>query len=147
MAPTIQAGDNIVMENLTFRARRPRRGDVVVFKTDGISELPSGQIFVRRVVGEPGEQVRISAGRLYVNNESVTLSNAAGEIRYAQHAFARYLTSDADTFTVTANSYFLLGDNSANSMDSRFWGSVPAGNILGMASLIYWPWLRRGGIK
>src|SRR2546422_10131999 len=76
MTPAVSPGDHVMMEGVTFLARKPRRGDVVVFKTDGIASLPSAQIYVKRVAGEPGDQLRISDGKLYINGRHVALSNA-----------------------------------------------------------------------
>src|SRR5204863_160012 len=82
MTPAVSAGDHLMMEGVTFLARKPRRGDVVVFKTDGIASLPSAQVYVKRVAGEPGDQLWISGGKLYINGQHVALSNATGEIAY-----------------------------------------------------------------
>src|SRR5947207_9760666 len=60
MAATISRGDHVMMEGITFLARKPRRGDVVVFKADGIDSLPPGTLYVKRVAGEPTEHLRIS---------------------------------------------------------------------------------------
>ena len=80
MTPAVSAGDHIMMEGITFLSRRPRRGDIVVFKTDGIATLPPATIYLKRVAGEPGDHVRISGGKLFVNDKQVSLSNAVGEI-------------------------------------------------------------------
>ena len=74
MTPAVSAGDHVMMEGLTFLARNPRRGDIVVFKTDGIASVPPGTFYVKRVAGEPGDHVRISEGKLFVNEKQVTLS-------------------------------------------------------------------------
>ena len=71
-----------MMEGVTFIARQPHRGDVVVFSTDGIDSLPPATFYVKRVAGEPGDHLRISEGKLFVNDKEVSLSNAAGEIVY-----------------------------------------------------------------
>src|SRR5512146_974565 len=66
MTPAVSSGDHVMMERLTFRSRRPRRGDVVCFKTDGIQGLPQAQVYVKRVAGEPGEHLQIAGGKLYI---------------------------------------------------------------------------------
>ncbi len=106
MAPAVSAGDHLMMEGVTFLGRKPRRGDVVVFKTDGIDSLPSEQIFVKRVAGEPGEQLRISDGKLYVNGRHVALSNATGEIAYLLPPLAGSLSAKTDV-TVPDGCYFV----------------------------------------
>ena len=146
MAPAISPGDHILMEGMSYLRHNPRRGDNVVFQTDGIASLPPAQIHVKRVAGLPGDHLRISDGHLFVNDKPVNLSNACGEILY-------FLPPGSPNFSPQTNvivpngSYFVLGDNSTNSFDSRFWGSVPRANILGRVSLCYWPPRRAGKIK
>src|SRR5215813_11746617 len=127
MTPAVSAGDHIMTEGMTFLLRQPRRGEIVVFKTDGIVSLPRPTYYVERVAGKPGDHVRISDGKLFVNDKLTSLSNAVGEIAYdpPPHYSAFSLQTDV---TVPANCYFVLGDNSTNSADSRFWGSVPREN-------------------
>ena len=146
MTPSVSAGDHIMMEGITFLSRQPRRGDIVVFKSDGIASLPSATIYVKRVAGEPGEQVRILEGKLFINDKEVSLSNAVGKISYELPPRAETFSPQTDA-TVPNGRYFVLGDNSTNSFDSRFWGSVPRGNIIGRVSHCYWPPKRAGGVK
>src|SRR6185369_2711466 len=82
MAPAIAVGDCDLMENFTYNFRKPRRGDIVVFKTDGIPSLQNGVIYVKRMVGLPGDSLRISDGKLFVNDKHLALTNEAGDIRY-----------------------------------------------------------------
>jgi signal peptidase I len=147
MSPAISPGDHVMMEGLTFLSRQPRRGDIIVFKTDGLPEVPAGEIYVQRVVGEPGDRIRLSGGTLSINGTNVVISNAAGEIQYANLSSAQYLVSSNDVTIVPANCYFVMGDNSSNSLDSRFWGFLPADNILGRARFCYFPPGRMGTIK
>jgi signal peptidase I len=134
------------MEGVTFLSRQPRRGDIVVFKTDGIASLPSATIYLKRVAGEPGDHVQISGSKLFINEKQVSLSNAVGEIAYDLPPHVETLSPKTDV-TVPSGCYFVLGDNSTNSLDSRFWGSVPRGNIIGRVSFCYWPPQRIGGVK
>ena len=80
MTPTLSPGDHVMMEAFTYLSRQPRRGDVVVFRTDGIFPLPPDTLKVMRVSAEPGEHVRISEGKLFVNGKQVLLSNSVGTI-------------------------------------------------------------------
>ncbi len=146
MTPAVSAGDHIVMEGMTFLSRQPRLGDIVVFKTDGIASLPSATIYVKRVAGKPGDHVRLSEGKLFINDKQVSLSNVVGEIAYDLPP--RVGTFSLQTnLTVPSGCYFVLGDNSTNSFDSRFWGSVPRANIIGRVSFCYWPPQRVGEVK
>jgi len=147
MTPTLSRGDRFMMEGFTFRTRAPRRGDIVVFKTDGIGPLSSGTIYVKRVAGLPGDALRISDGNLYANDTHVRLENAAGDIRYVFLPGSIHLASRTDTVTVPKGHYFVLGDDSLRSSDSRFYGFVPAENVIGRASFRYWPPSRIGLVK
>lgn len=147
MTPALSRGDQFIMEGFTFLLRHPRRGDVIVLKTDGIASLRAGGIYIKRVAGLPGDRLRMAGGQLYVNDAHVALKNQAGEIHYVAVPGARYLTSSADILAVPDGHHFVLGDNSADSVDSRTWGCVPAKNILGRASFRYWPLARIGGVE
>ena len=146
MSPAISAGDHVMMEGLSFLVRKPRRGDIVVFKADGLASLPSGTLYLKRVAGEPGDRLRIADGNLYINDKHVALSNALGEIAYHLPAGAADRADQTD-LTVPDGHYFLLGDNSANSHDSRFWGCVPAKSICGRVAFCYWPASRVGCVR
>ena len=147
MTPAIVPGDHLIVEGFTFFiSRQPRRGDIVVFRTEGLPLVPPGQFYVKRVAGEPGDRVRISDGRLFINDKQVSISNALGEIAYnlPQHSPDPLPQTDV---TVPSNSYFVLGDNSTNSLDSRYWGSLPRGNIIGRVAYCYFPLQRIGLVK
>ena len=146
MAPAIIPGDHVFMEGMSYLRHNPRRGENVVFKTVGVASLPHDQIYVKRIVGLPGDHLRISDGHLFVSDKPVNLSNICGEILY-------FLPPGSANFSPQTNvivpngCYFVLGDNSTNSFDSRFWGSVARTNILGRVALCYWPPRRVGKVK
>ena len=145
MTPAVSPGDHIMVEGFSFLFDKPHRGDIVVFRTAGIESLPQDQVYVKRIAGEPGEHVRISDGKLFINEKPVSLSNELGEITYdLPLAFQNSVKTDV---TVPNGCYFVLGDNSTNSLDSRYWGSVPRGNIIGRVAYCYFPLQRRGRVK
>ena len=146
MAPAVSSGDHVMMEDVTYFSRKPRRGDIVVFKTDGIASLPADQFYIKRIVGEPGDYLRISDGKLFINGAQVSLSNAIGEILYDLPPMAGSFSLQTNV-TVPSDCYFVLGDNATNSLDSRFWGSLPRRNIIGRISFCYWPPRRSGVVK
>ncbi len=146
MAPTLESGDQILMNGFTPGARSPHRGDVVVFRTDGIERINGSSIYTQRVVGEPGEHLQISRKGLLINGELVKISNVAGEIPY-QISLELGPSVNFKNVEIPEGHYFVIGDNVANSFDSRFWGFLPAENILGRASFCYAPPSRVGSIK
>jgi signal peptidase I len=154
--------------------RKPRRGDIIVFKfpfnyhcmTCGKDfELKRGKPrlckycgspnieyqnkdFIKRVIGLPGETVEIRNGDIYINGNLLTKPKIIKDIYYRNISPARGPYGHrGQKFRVPENHYFVLGDNSANSKDSRFWGFVPFENIRGKAEFIYLPPSRIGRIR
>jgi signal peptidase I len=146
MSPAVSPGDHVIMEGLTFLKRKPHRGDIIAFRSDGIVSLQSATIYDKRIVGEPGEHLRISDGKLYVNDVRVMITNGTGEIFYPLTEQLESLNPKTDV-TVPEGQYFVIGDNSTNSFDSRFWGCLPAKNIIGRIWFCYWPPQRMGEVK
>ena len=147
MAPAVQRGDQIYTEGLTYLVRRPRRGDIIVFKSDGLRGTARGSIYLKRVVGLPGEVMRLNKGVLTINRKPVELRNKSGVIHYFPVPFGHYLSDDWDEVTVPAASYFVIGDNSGDSADSRTWGFVPAKSVLGKVMFCYLPPARLGVVQ
>jgi signal peptidase I len=123
--PFIDPGDN--PERFIFHG--PRRGDVIVF------EFPEDRSrdFIKRVIGVPGDTVKVEDGQVYVNGVPLDEPYVNEEHR-----------SNMDEKVVPEGEYFVLGDNRGNSSDSRSWGFVPEENIIGRAMFTYWPDL--GGV-
>ncbi|MEO5712669.1 MAG: signal peptidase I [Luteolibacter sp.] len=149
MAPTISRGDLIVMENFTYLSRKPQRGDLAVFKTDGIPSLAGGSIYVKRVAGLPGDRMRIADGKLYVNGKHLPLRNQSGDITYLEPrpVMGKQKQTSFIDVTVPQGHYYVLGDNQPNSLDSRYWGFVPEQNFIGRGSFCISPPRRIGRIK
>ncbi len=144
MRPTLLEGDIILVNKFIYGAkvpltsdkrlpkiREPKRGDVVVFI---FPENPKKD-FIKRLVGLPGDVVEIKSGSIYVNDKPLLDPLFSQRYYYNRGDYGQ----EATKVTVPAGNYFMLGDNSASSQDSRYWGFVPAKNILGKAILIYWP--------
>ena len=160
MSPAVDPGDHIFMEGLSYQTGKPGRGDIIVLKTGGIAGIvsppgtpPQGEIYIKRVVGLPGDRLRIADGKLHVNGQPVKMTNDSGEITYTNlgpfgdgsiQPFV--LASPSDIVTVPADHYYVLGDNSPQSADSRFWGFVPASNVKGKAFFRYWPLGKTGAL-
>ncbi|HVE16435.1 MAG TPA: signal peptidase I [Chthoniobacterales bacterium] len=135
MQPTLTNGDRIVAEDFTYLWRRPARGEVVAFHSKGLTGVATDSIFVKRVIGLPGETIQIKDHKAYV--DGVPFSKPG--IRYTNLPTSSHLSSEADSFTVPSDSYFVLGDNSDNSLDSRFFGAIPAGAIISRVAMRCWP--------
>ena len=153
MSPAIDPGDNVVMEGVSYFFRAPRRGEIVVFKTDRISRLvipgQKGDIYLKRLVGLPGDQLRIAEGKLFVNGKHLPLENDAGPIVYTNPTkqSGYLMIKPEETVVVPEGNYFVLGDNSPNSADSRYWGFVPAASLKGRLALRFWPLNKFGPVK
>lgn len=147
MSPAVKGGDHVLMRGRIT----PRRGDIVVFDTRDIPRLTQpgsrGQIYLKRLVGLPGETLSIAEGQLYVDGKPLPMRNKEGEINYTNMPGTMYLTKAGETVTVPADSYFVLGDNSPNSADSRYWGFLPKKSVLGRIFYCYGPTERRGPVQ
>lgn len=145
MSPAVRPGDHIFMEGISYLHGNVERGEIIVFKTEKIPGIQRpATIYLKRAAGLPGERIRLDGGALFINGRRVSLTNASGEIRYANMAG---FGNPATTLTVPDGHYFVLGDTSTNSYDGRYWGFVPREAVMGRAFICYWPPLRIGCIK
>ncbi len=121
MAPTLSNHEHYLLNRWVFHVRSPRRGDIVVIRD------PSDNGFsVKRVVGVAGDTVSLERGAVYVNGHRLAEP-------YLPAGTSTFATSfEGRTFHCGSTHYFLLGDNRLNSVDSRNYGPVPRGNILGL---------------
>jgi len=153
----VDTGDQVFVDKMSYNFLAPRRGDVFVFKTTGIQyiqkDLPPGvdsQHYIKRLAGVPGDTLRIDEPKLYINGQipqdSVFQRVMSLKNGYRGYANMGALGSPGDEYPVPAKSYFALGDNSFFSLDSRFWGTVPEGNIAGRGLFVYWPFSKRWGL-
>ena len=149
MIPTLEVGDRVLVEKISFRFRQPQRGEVIVFQRPGAERARagvSGQLrsfleglglaqpdaeidLIKRVIGLPGERIRIRKGAVFVNGRRLDEPYAQPESR-----------SFPET-RVPKGQLFMMGDNRMNSQDSRFpeLGTIPLDNVVGRAFVILWP--------
>jgi signal peptidase I len=125
--------DRVLVNRLAYRFRSPRRGDVVVFEapTKALARCGAGGAYVKRIVGLPGETVRLADGYLSIDGKPLD-DNAYIRSR-AQRGVA------SGSWKVPDGRYFLLGDNRNDSCDSRTWGSVARSSLIGPVVATYWP--------
>ena len=150
--------DRFFANHWIYRFRAPKRGELVLFKTDHVLPDTAPTIYVKRVVGLPGETVDIQAPYVLINGEKLTDPPIFQVMASRQAGYSGYL-SLADlkqnhlgkTFslplTLGPGEYFLLGDNSPRSLDSRFYGPVSQQDIIGRAIRIYYPFSRMGELR
>ena len=133
-------GAKVPFTNLRLPAvRLPKRGDVIVF----IYPEDKSKDFIKRLVGLPGDLVEIKGGSIYINDKLAS-EEIFNQIYYYNRG---QLALPGQKMVVPMDNYFVLGDNSATSKDSRYWGFVPKNNLLGKAMIIYWPLQRIRLIK
>jgi signal peptidase I len=126
MAPTLADQDRLIVNKLAYRMGEPRRGDIVML----YYPLNPDKSFVKRVIAEEGDQVRIVDGRVYVND--VPMGDDFVPPEYRSH-------DDFGPTVIPEGYYFVLGDHRNNSSDSRHWGMVPKKYIIGRVQLRWWP--------
>lgn len=126
MEPTLMPGDRILVNKFVYRFHEPDVGDIVVFVAPRDT---AKRDFIKRVVAVGGSEVAVRDGRLVVD----------GEPREEGYVIAQGDHSDYGPLKVPSDSVFVMGDNRANSSDSRVFGPLPKKSILGKAFIIYWP--------
>jgi signal peptidase I len=159
----IQTGDQVFVDKFSYHFRRPKRGEVFVFKTTGIPtdenrRFPGGpsQFYIKRLAGLPGDRLRIDPPDLYINGERArewtferVMSQQDGYGGYTNGSrgfHAPILGQPHDVVELPPNSYFALGDNSNASSDSRYWGVIPGRNLVGRGFFVYWPFTSHWGV-
>jgi len=153
-------GDHIFVDKFSYHFRKPNRGDVIVFDTGNIHELPPqlrGKFYIKRLVGLAGDRVQIDEPYVKINGEILDERVAFRRMYSLKDGYAGYVLPDLragpkyfrdkdDIYTVPKNHLFALGDNSRSSLDGRFWGSVPKQDLVGRAFMVYWPFSKRAGL-
>ena len=159
----IDTGDQVFVDKFSYNFVKPHRGDVFVFRTNNIPQIPEdpqtgAPFYIKRLGGVPGDTLRIAQPLLYVRGRDEPQEHLAGGFGFRRVMSAKngyrgysngqssYLVRSDATFVVPTDGYFALGDNSFNSFDSRYWGPVPAGNLVGRGLFVYWPFQPHWGL-
>jgi len=153
-------GDHVFVDKIRWNFQKPKRGQVVVFSTKNIPTLPYGTHYIKRLIGIPGENIRIVPPNILINGR--VIDDIAPIVRIerqespysAGYVLAQknspndivYIDSTNSIVELTLTQYFALGDNTTNSRDGRYWGPIPGENTIGPAFLVYWPWSTRWGL-
>lgn len=144
MLDTLRPGDRVLVNRAVYHLREPHRGDVIVFR---YPDDPS-VVFIKRVVGVPGDRLEVKDGRLYVNGRLcrepyVHRTSGQTDPTVAQAAIAGSTLHDpwslAEPYAVPAGQFFVMGDNRTDSGDSREFGPVARSQFVGRAFARYWP--------
>lgn len=147
------AGDHIFVNKVKWNFIRPARGEIMVFKTDGIRhpQIKPNEHYVKRLVGLPGEVVGIVTPSLYINEKNVQGVAMLDKIQSCRNGYngyiqaGDYMAGGLAAVNLKNDEYFACGDNQRNSLDSRYWGPVKSRNMVGPAFFVYWPLSRNWG--
>jgi len=130
--------DRVLANRFIYHFRDPKRGEIIVFKTPpGVEQkCGAGGTFVKRLIGLPGEVVSERDGFVYIDGKLLNEPYIAPDRRDHEppRSFPR----------IAADHYFFMGDNRAQSCDSRVWGTVPRSDLIGEVFFVYWPPSRIG---
>ena len=165
-------GDHLFVDRVTYNFRHPSRGEIIVFKTKGIEGLNQNQFYIKRLVGLPGDRMSIGDDR-HVRIDGVRLDASTPHFEfvygfnpktppqadhYSGHVNGsmlhqllplysppQYFYTATNEFTVEPKRYVVFGDNTMNSQDSRYWGSLPEDNLIGKSWFVYGPISSRFG--
>jgi signal peptidase I len=167
----VTSGDHLFVNRMVYNFRQPKRGEIVIFETRGIDNLPQDTYYIKRLVAIGGDKVQIGDDQhLRINNERLTAATPHFENLYSfgptykeNHYFghvnkvvgikmgrpgsmiAPLFPDETAEFNVRSNYCLVMGDNTMNSYDSRYWGDFPQQNIIGRSSFVYWPISARFG--
>jgi signal peptidase I len=142
MEPTLQVGDRILVNKLSYHFHPVHRGDIVVFArppAENCGGLPVNDL-VKRVIGLPGNVISLSGGYVYIDGKKLDESwLPASEQGVTEQGPAGNNSNLARPYKVPANDYFVMGDNRQDSCDSRYWGPITKSLIVGKVELRVWP--------
>jgi len=131
MYPNFYDLEYLLTDKISYRFSQPERGEVVIFKAPRNEEYE----YIKRVIGLPGEKIRIREGNVFINDKLINEAYLPSEFYTRGGSFS----AEDQTIKIEEDKYFVLGDNRSHSSDSRDWGSVPRENIVGKAWFRYWP--------
>lgn len=138
MIPTLHTGDRLVVEKVSYHFHPPKAGDIVVFEPP--EQLQSlgyrkDQVFIKRIIGKPGDLVKVNNGKVYINDRPLSEDYIAEPPDY-----------QLVSVKVPEAEFFVMGDNRNDSNDSHIWGFLPKQNIIGRAIFRFWPFDRIGSV-
>ncbi|MBM2821236.1 MAG: putative signal peptidase signal peptidase [Candidatus Berkelbacteria bacterium] len=131
MEPNYHDKEYLLVNQMTYRLRSPQRGETIIFKFP----INPQEDYIKRIIGLPGETVKISEGKVFINNKMLIedFLTAGQQTNFGGGLDQKYFK------TLGENEYFVMGDNRDHSSDSRDWGILPKKNIIGRAWWIIYP--------
>ena len=131
MVPNFQDKEDILTNKIVYRSSKPQRGDIVVFH----APPPYDSDFIKRIIGLPGEVIKVEGGSVYINGEKLNEPYLPDDFYTVERAFMR----EGVPYQVPVGYYMVFGDNRNYSSDSRTWGPIKENAIVGKAWFRYWP--------
>lgn len=134
MIPALLVGDQILVDKLVYKFRKPERGDIMVFR------YPEDETrdFIKRLIGMPGDKLEVKNRVVYINDKPLDEADYAYHESPMTNNFHSDVRYNFGPIEIPKNKYFMMGDNRENSQDSRFWGLLDEDKIIGRAFIIYW---------
>lgn len=136
MEPTLKGGDSIIIDKLSYNIGKPKRYDVICFKS-----YSKKDVLIKRIIGLPNETIKIEDGIIYINDKEIRDKTGLEQIENAGIA--------KNGITLGEDEYFVIGDNRSQSIDSRFpeVGNVSLDDIIGRATFVIFPFNKMGNIR
>jgi len=131
MEPSFYNNEYLLIEKISYRVHPPRRGDVVVFKYPNDQQVN----YIKRIIGLPGESVRVEGGKVFVNGQSLTEAYLPPN----EQTLVNGTIDRPYEVTLATDQYFMMGDNREHSSDSRNWGPLAKDLIIGRTSIVIFP--------
>lgn len=154
----LESGDMLFVDRFSYQFTSPKVGDPIVFRTraiPGLTEIyggvPDDKYYIKRLVGLPGDRLKIEDPILYRNGQPISGSPVFAKDLARQAPYpgyqARYSLAGNAEVTVPTGAFYAFGDNSPESLDSRAWGALPQREVIGKAVFIYYPFTSRWGFS
>lgn len=125
MEPTFSNGNYLVIDEITYRFRSPERGEVIVFR----NPTNEAEFYIKRIIGLPSEEIKIAGDKVSINGTELAEEYLPDGIEFDNNLSVK----------LKEDQYFVMGDNRARSYDSRSWGPLTRGEIIGAVRIRFWP--------
>lgn len=138
MFPTLEEGDRLVIEKVSYHFHNPNVGDIVVFNPPNQLQMlgyDKNQAFIKRIIGKEGDKIKVNDGKVYRNDQPISEDYIFEQPNY-----------NLPEIEIPSGFLFVMGDNRNNSNDSHIWGLLPKENVIGKAIFRFWNFKRIGSL-